>query len=109
MTETTEIDTSFEQFSLHPRLMKGVERLNYKKPTPVQQQAIGPAIAGTDLLVCAETGSGKTAAFLLPIIQKMLLDDAPNSGTRALVLAPTRELARQIVKKCQDADSVQPP
>ena len=101
MTETTEIDTSFEQFSLHPRLTKGVERLNYKKPTPVQQQAIGPAIAGTDLLVCAETGSGKTAAFLLPIIQKLLVDDAPNSSTRALILAPTRELARQIVKNAK--------
>ena len=102
MTETTEIDTSFEQFSLHPRLTKGVERLNYKKPTPVQQQAIGPAIAGTDLLVCAETGSGKTAAFLLPIIQKLLVDEAPNSSTRALVLAPTRELAGQIAQSAKD-------
>lgn len=101
MTDSIELDASFEQFTLHPRLIKGVERLNYKKPTPVQLQAIPEALNGADLLVCAETGSGKTAAFLLPIIHKLLQQDAPNSGTRALVLAPTRELARQIVKNAK--------
>lgn len=101
MTETTVSDANFDQFSLNPRLMKGIDRVGYKQPTPVQLQAITPALEGSDLLVCAETGSGKTAAFLLPIIEKLLQTDAPQSGTRALVLAPTRELARQIVKNAK--------
>ena len=97
MTEPT-ATRSFTEFSLHPRLIKGVDRMGYKTPTPVQLQAIEPALKGSDLLVCAETGSGKTAAFLLPIIQKLLDKDSPQTGTRALILAPTRELVRQIVK-----------
>lgn len=97
MTETTVSDADFEQFALHPRLLKGVVRAGFKQPTPVQQQAIGLAMDGTDLMVCAETGSGKTAAFLVPIIHKLLQKESLDTGTRALILAPTRELARQIV------------
>ncbi len=69
----------------------------FVKPTPVQQQVLPPAIEGNDLLVSAATGSGKTAAFLLPMMQRFHDNPSPRSGTRALVLVPTRELGRQIL------------
>ncbi len=91
----------FTQFNLDPQLMKAIEALNYTTPTPVQLQALPVALQGDDIMVCAETGSGKTAAFVLPTLQKLLNNKAPNSGTRVLVLAPTRELARQLFKQCE--------
>ncbi|MEY8205245.1 MAG: DEAD/DEAH box helicase [Bermanella sp.] len=91
----------FTQFNLDPQLMKAIEALNYSAPTPVQLQAIPAAMAGNDIMVCAETGSGKTAAFVLPILHKLINKQAPDSGTRVLILAPTRELARQLFKQCE--------
>lgn len=91
----------FEQFELNDRLLKALEPLNITEPTEVQKAAIPAALKGTDLIVSAETGSGKTAAFLLPTLNKLLASDAPKSGTRALILTPTRELCRQIVKHCK--------
>jgi ATP-dependent RNA helicase RhlE len=85
---------SFSSFGLHPDLLRGVEGMGFSTPTPIQQQAVPPGLEGRDLLACAMTGSGKTAAFLLPIIQRMLAQ--PGRGTRALILTPTRELAAQI-------------
>ncbi len=70
--------------------------MGYTTPTPIQKDAIPPALAGRDVLACAMTGSGKTAAFLLPILHR--LKDKPRGTTRVLVLAPTRELAAQIVE-----------
>jgi len=86
---------------LNERLIKALEKQGFEQPTPVQEQSIPAALAGKDLLVSAETGSGKTAAFLLPMLNKLLASDAPNTGTRALVLVPTRELARQVLKNCE--------
>jgi ATP-dependent RNA helicase RhlE len=80
---------------LHPTLIRGVEDLGFIRPTPIQSEAIPHALQGRDLLACAATGSGKTAAFLLPILHQLI--DRPRGTTRALVLAPTRELALQIV------------
>jgi len=68
--------------------------MGFAAPTPIQEQAVPPAMAGRDLLACAMTGSGKTAAFLLPIVQRLI--DRPRGVTRALILTPTRELAAQI-------------
>src|SRR5262249_56118103 len=85
---------SFTSFDLHPDLLRGVEAAGFTVPTPIQKEAIPPALAGRDVLACAMTGSGKTAAFVLPILQA-LLGKRPGV-TRALVLAPTRELAAQI-------------
>ncbi len=85
----------FSALTLHPTLLRGVEDLKWERPTPIQSQAIPPGLEGRDLLACAATGSGKTAAFLLPILHKLI--DKPRGTTRALVLAPTRELALQIV------------
>ncbi len=76
--------------------MRGVEALGFTRPTPIQAEAIPQALAGRDLLACAATGSGKTAAFLLPILHRLI--DQPRGTTRALVLAPTRELALQILE-----------
>ena len=81
--------------SLHKQLLKALEKLDFTEATAVQAQAIPATLAGKDLMVSAQTGSGKTAAFLLPILHRMLTHEAPNSGTRALILLPTRELALQ--------------
>ena len=85
---------SFAMFKLHPDLLKGVKELGFTRATPIQEQAIPPALEGRDLLACAMTGSGKTAAFLLPILHRLI--SKPRGTTRALILTPTRELAAQI-------------
>jgi ATP-dependent RNA helicase RhlE len=85
---------SFATFGLHPSILASVDRLGFEQPTPVQKEAIPPALEGRDVLACAMTGSGKTAAFLLPLLQR--LRERPRGRTRALVLSPTRELAAQI-------------
>ncbi|HEV8639970.1 MAG TPA: DEAD/DEAH box helicase [Methylomirabilota bacterium] len=85
---------SFTSFTLHVDLLRGLDALGFAVPTPIQKDAIPPATEGRDVLACAMTGSGKTAAFLLPILQRLV--DRPRGVTRALVLAPTRELAAQI-------------
>jgi ATP-dependent RNA helicase RhlE len=84
----------FTSFKLHPDLLRGIRELGFTRPTPIQEQAIPPALDGRDLLACAMTGSGKTAAFLLPILHRLMAK--PRGTTRALVLTPTRELAAQI-------------
>src|SRR5689334_22109878 len=84
----------FASFKLHPDLLRGTRELGFTRATPIQEQAIPPALEGRDLLACAMTGSGKTAAFLLPILNRLM--DKPRGTTRALVLTPTRELAAQI-------------
>jgi ATP-dependent RNA helicase RhlE len=85
----------FLALKLHPTLIRGVEDLGFVRPTPIQSEAIPHALQGRDLLACAATGSGKTAAFLLPILHQLV--DRSRGTSRALVLAPTRELALQIV------------
>ena len=84
----------FTTFGLHPDLLRGVRELGFTRPTPIQQEAIPPAMEGRDVLACAMTGSGKTAAFVLPILHRLIAK--PRRTTRALVLTPTRELAAQI-------------
>lgn len=91
----------FAELLLDQRLLKSVDKMGFEQPTPVQQQAIPLALEGRDLLVSAATGSGKTAAFLLPILQGMIKKTGPAEGTRALIIVPTRELARQIGKECE--------
>ncbi len=91
---------SFAELKLHPSLLSAIKELGFTKPTAIQADAIPPGLAGRDLLACAATGSGKTAAFLLPILQRLL--DKPRGRTRALVVAPTRELAAQILQDLQD-------
>lgn len=87
---------AFSALKLHPTLHRSVQDLGFERPTPIQSLAIPKALDGRDLLACAATGSGKTAAFLLPIMHRLL--ELPRGKTRGLVLAPTRELALQIVE-----------
>jgi ATP-dependent RNA helicase RhlE len=84
----------FTSFGLDPLLLRGIRELGFTRPTPIQAQAIPDALRGRDLLACAATGSGKTAAFGLPILQRLMVK--PRRVTRALVLTPTRELCAQI-------------
>ncbi len=97
----TDVPPSFSNLSLAEPLLMAVNKLGFQQPTPVQHQAIPLAMEHTDLLVSAETGSGKTVAFLLPTLHHLLTLPSRKGGTRALILAPTRELAQQIFKQCQ--------
>lgn len=87
---------SFEQLKLIDPILRAIEAEGYESPSPIQQQAIPPVLAGRDLLGCAQTGTGKTAAFALPILQRLSAEQARSRDPRVLVLAPTRELALQI-------------
>ncbi|MHB1061957.1 MAG: DEAD/DEAH box helicase, partial [Thiobacillus sp.] len=90
---------SFSELGLDPLLLKSVLASGYENATPVQQQAIPAALTGRDLLVSSHTGSGKTAAFMLPSIQRLLVESTGKGmGPRVLVLTPTRELAQQVEK-----------
>jgi ATP-dependent RNA helicase RhlE len=84
---------SFETFNFHPSIMAGVRELGYVRPTPIQLQSIPPIMQGRDLIGLAQTGTGKTAAFVLPILQRLL--PGPRNDVRALIISPTRELAEQ--------------
>jgi len=84
---------NFETFNFHPSIMAGVRALGYTIPTPIQLQAIRPILQGRDLIGLAQTGTGKTAAFVLPILQRLQSDS--RGCVRALVISPTRELAEQ--------------
>ncbi|WP_089393651.1 DEAD/DEAH box helicase [Pseudomonas delhiensis] len=91
----------FAQFALHERLLKALETLSFTEPTAVQAAAIPKALEGRDLRVTAQTGSGKTAAFVLPLLHRLLSEEKPRSGARALILLPTRELAQQTLKEVE--------
>ena len=86
----------FNSLKLHPDLLTGIRELGFTRPTPIQADAIPPALQGRDVLACAQTGSGKTAAFLLPILHRLIAK--PRRTTRCLILTPTRELAAQILE-----------
>ena len=94
---------TFQELNLTEPLLRAVTEKGYQTPTPIQQQAIPPALAGRDLLGCAQTGTGKTAAFTLPILQHLAAERIHGRRpVRALVLTPTRELAIQIDDCCRD-------
>src|SRR5712675_3348156 len=91
--------SSFSVLGLHSTLLDNLARLGYTEPTPVQREAIPAVLAGGDLIVSSQTGSGKTAAFVLPGLQRLRTPaKIPGNGPRMLVLAPTRELAMQVQK-----------
>ncbi|HYE74539.1 MAG TPA: DEAD/DEAH box helicase, partial [Blastocatellia bacterium] len=93
---------NFSELGLHPALAKQCESLGYSEPTPIQGRAVPVILGGADLIGCAETGTGKTAAFLLPLIQKIA--SSKGVGVRALILSPTRELASQIESNLRALD-----
>ncbi|MBC8151604.1 MAG: DEAD/DEAH box helicase, partial [Bacteroidetes bacterium] len=85
---------TFHDFTLHDDLLAGVDAMNYQQATPIQEQAIPIILAGQDLIACAQTGTGKTAAYLIPLLDK--ISHGGNDHTSTLILVPTRELAKQI-------------
>ena len=85
---------SFKHFQFHPSIAKNITACGYTDPTPIQKKAIPPVLAGQDVLGLAQTGTGKTAAFVLPILQRLLT--GPSKKSQAVIIAPTRELAEQI-------------
>ena len=92
------LEPSFAALGLSPPLLRALEDEGYTRPTPIQAGVVPSALEGRDVLACAQTGTGKTAAFVLPILQ--LLAAEPSKGRiRALILAPTRELALQIAER----------
>jgi ATP-dependent RNA helicase RhlE len=88
----------FRALGLDPHLVQAIREMRYTEPTPIQAQAIPPLLAGRDLIATAQTGTGKTAAFLLPILHRLLA--MPRRTTQALIITPTRELAQQIDDVC---------
>ncbi|MCK6629163.1 MAG: DEAD/DEAH box helicase [Anaerolineae bacterium] len=90
----------FKDFNLEPRLQRNLQAMGFERPTPIQNAAIPPALKGRDILGSAETGTGKTAAFLLPLLQKLIT--SPRSRhPRTLILVPTRELALQVAEQAR--------
>ncbi len=95
-----ESPAKFEQFAFSADIRAGIKAAGYTVPTPIQQKAIPVALKGGDVLGLAQTGTGKTAAFVLPILQR--LTKTKGRGVRALIITPTRELAEQIRGMCAD-------
>src|SRR5688572_8130133 len=93
-TETT--NPAFADLGLDPRLIQTLTELGYEEPTPIQREAIPPLVAGRDLIGQAATGTGKTAAFALPVLQRLADAGADRGRPSALILVPTRELAMQV-------------
>src|SRR5919112_6347255 len=98
---------TFSELGLRPELLRAVEAQGYTHPTPVQREAIPLVLAGRDLLAGAQTGTGKTAAFVLPMLQRLAATERqPSNGqrghVRALILTPTRELAIQVEQSVRD-------
>ncbi len=92
---------NFTEFGLDPKLMAGIDAMNYDKATPVQEQVIPIILSGKDLIASAQTGTGKTAAFLLPIINTLITKPNSEEDINALVIVPTRELAVQIAQNLE--------
>ena len=91
---------SFSDFSLENSLLNGLQSMGFETPTPVQEQAIPPILEGKDIIACAQTGTGKTAAYLLPVIND-IIKDTDEESVHCIVVAPTRELAIQIDQQVQ--------
>src|SRR5678816_4843472 len=90
----TTVQTSFHTIGLSEPLLRDLAAAGFLVPTPIQAQAVPPALAGRDVIGCAQTGTGKTVAFVIPMIERLAL--LPKGQPQALVLSPTRELALQI-------------
>src|SRR5690625_5120513 len=106
MTESTQSDSTiqhFSDFSLHPKILQAIKATGYTTPTPIQAQAIPPVVDGRDVMGAAQTGTGKTAAFSLPILHRLMplainCASPARNPVRALVLTHTRELADQVAQ-----------
>ncbi len=87
---------TFDEFGFESEIMDGLDAMNFREATPVQEKAIPVIMDGKDMIACAQTGTGKTAAFILPLMNRMLLSGTGSNKVRAIIVTPTRELAQQI-------------
>lgn len=87
---------TFEELPLEEEVLDGLWSMNFRDCTPVQEQAIPLLLEGKDLIACAQTGTGKTAAYLLPILNNLIKNEHPEDAINAIIMVPTRELAQQI-------------
>ena len=87
---------TFDEFGFEDEIMDGLDAMNFREATPVQEKAIPVIMDGKDMIACAQTGTGKTAAFILPLMNRMLLSGTGGNKVRAIIVTPTRELAQQI-------------
>ena len=94
----TDSPVMFDQLGLPETVLTAIKELGYEQPSPIQAQSIPPLLEGNDILGQAQTGTGKTAAFALPLLTRI---DANNRAPQLLILAPTRELAIQVAEACQ--------
>lgn len=86
----------FDELDLHQDILQGIEMMNFREMTPVQEHTIPVILSGRDLIGCAQTGTGKTAAYTLPLLEKLLREGNPDNVVKSLIIVPTRELAQQI-------------
>lgn len=86
----------FEEMGFDAALLEGLEAMNFEDMTPVQEQAIPIIMEGKDVIACAQTGTGKTAAYLLPVLNRLLIEPHDSDSVNAIIMSPTRELAQQI-------------
>src|SRR3954453_19042044 len=98
MTSETTGETTFDDLGLRPEIVTALGDLGYEEPTPIQREAIPPLLEGRDVLGQAATGTGKTAAFALPMLQRIGVSSERTPPVRALILVPTRELAMQVAE-----------
>ncbi|KYG74088.1 MULTISPECIES: DEAD/DEAH box helicase [Roseivirga] len=92
---------TFSELQLHPDVLAGLEAIGFENPTPIQEQAIPSIIEGKDIIGCAQTGTGKTAAFLLPLMHKICAEGVEDDHVNSIIICPTRELAIQIDQQLQ--------
>ena len=92
----------FNELGLSAELLRAIAKKGYRQMTPIQQQAIPVILAGQDILACAQTGTGKTAGFTLPILQRLQKPSAGPRRIQVLILTPTRELAAQVAESVRD-------
>jgi superfamily II DNA/RNA helicase len=92
---------NFKEFDLHPKIIEALVAAGIEKPTPIQEQAIPEVLKGSDLRASAQTGTGKTLAFLLPALNRLMSPGKPGRGPRILILVPTRELAMQVAEEAE--------
>ena len=89
----------FNELGFEPQLQEGLDMMGFEKPTPIQEKAIPAILANKDLIACAQTGTGKTAAFVLPVLNKLCSNQTKKTNT--IIIAPTRELALQIDRQIE--------
>ena len=89
----------FDEVNLDENVLQGIEAMNFQEMTPVQEQTIPVILEGKDIIGCAQTGTGKTAAYTLPLLSRLVAEGNPDNHIRAVIMVPTRELAQHAIRR----------